>query len=70
MRFPTEHLAALIKPHLINSDKREKDRRSERVRIGKNLQPRQRFLKKARKRVLVEEQISFSQLTAIAKKIL
>lgn len=22
VRFPTEHLAALIKPHLINSDKR------------------------------------------------
>lgn len=36
VRFPTEHLAALIKPYLINSDKRgEKDRRSESGRIGK-----------------------------------
>lgn len=50
MRFPTEHLAALIKPHLINSDKGEKDRGSERGRIGRNLQPRHRFLKKARER--------------------
>lgn len=46
VRFPTEHLAALIKPHLINSDKGEKDRGSERGRIGRNLQPRHRFLKK------------------------
>lgn len=50
VRFPTEHLAALIKPHLINSDKREKDRGSERGRIGENLQPRHRFFKKARER--------------------
>lgn len=50
VRFPTEHLAALIKPHLINSDKGEKDRRSERGRIGRNLQPRHRFLKKAKER--------------------
>lgn len=50
VRFPTEHLAALIKPHLINSDKREKDRGSESGRIGRNLQPRHRFLKKTRER--------------------
>lgn len=55
VRFPTEHLAALIKPHLINSDKGEKDRGSERGRIGRNLQPRHRFLKKKKERgVLVE----------------
>lgn len=53
VRFPTEHLAALIKPHLINSDKGEKDRGSERGRIGENLQPRHRFLKKARERGVV-----------------
>lgn len=50
VRFPTEHLAALIKPHLINSDKGEKDRGSERGRIGRNLQPRHRFLKKKNKK--------------------
>lgn len=50
VRFPTEHLAALIKPHLINSDKGEKDRGSERGRIGRNLQPRHRFLKKKKKK--------------------
>lgn len=47
VRFPTEHLAALIKPYLINSDKRgEKDRRSKSGRIGKKIHPRLRFLKK------------------------
>ena len=50
VRFPTEHLAALIKPHLINSDKGEKDRGSERGRIGRNLQPRHRFLKKKKRK--------------------
>lgn len=62
VRFPTEHLAALIKPHLINSDKGEKDRGSERGgRIGRNLQPRHRFLKKKKKQdtgVVVDGQIT------------
>ena len=49
-RFPSEHLAALIKPHLINSDKGEKDRGSERGRIGRNLQPRQISQKSKRER--------------------
>lgn len=44
VRFPTEHLVALIKPHHINSDKRDKDRGSESGRTGRNLQPRHTFL--------------------------